>query len=120
MKLSRNMRRRIRSLTRRQLLAYIFLDGVAKLDVEETPVKEMTKKLLGDVIVSWGWEGKAEDFYRHLRDAKALAASNDDLFCEFFRKHTPPMEDMVERQREIQLAFQKQEGTRAKSETGAR
>ncbi|MEW6358144.1 MAG: hypothetical protein AB1696_17560 [Planctomycetota bacterium] len=119
MRLSRNMRRRIRSLTRKQLLAYIFLDGVAKIDVAETPVTDMTKKLLGDVIVSWGYDGKAEQFYRHIREAKALAASDDDLFTGFSRKHTPPREDMVERQREIQLALHRQQEEKAKSDARA-
>lgn len=115
MKLSRNMRRRIRSLTRKQLLAYIFLDGVAKIDVTETPVKEMTKKLLGDIIIAWGYDGKAERFYKQVRDAKALASSDDELFWEFSKKHTPPMEDMVERQRAIQLALSREQDKKTKT-----
>lgn len=119
MKLSRNMRRRIRSLSRKQLLGYVFLDGAAKIDVAETPVKEMTKKLLGDVIISWDYDGEAEDFYRQLRDAKALAMSKDELFWEFYRKHTPPMEDMVERQKGIQLALHEREDESAQPESRA-
>ena len=102
MKLSRNMRRRIRSLTRRQLLAYILLDGAARIEGTEVPVKDMTKTVLGDIIISWGCDDTPDSIYKQVKDAKALADSDDELFLEFYKKHTPPMEDMVERQRAIQ------------------
>lgn len=99
------MRRRIRSLTRRQLLAYIFLDGAARIEGTDTPVREMTKRVLGDAAVSWGYSGKAEQFYKQIKNARVLAKSDDELFHEFLKKHTLPMEDMVEKQRVIQLAL---------------
>ena len=69
------------------------------------PVREMTRNVLGDIVISWGWSEEPESFYRRIKEAKTLATSDDELFGEFVKEHTPPMEDMVERQKAIQRSL---------------
>jgi len=100
------MRKRIRSLTRKQILGYIFLDRFEHIPEQEAQagLRELTRRHLGDIVISWGYVGTPDDFYRKVRQAKAIARSDDPQFLEFLKNNTKPEdEEAAEAEEEAQL-----------------
>jgi len=77
-------------MTRKQLLAYIFLDPTARESTskESGSVAKLSKWELGNMIISWGYVGKPEDFYKRTEDARALARAMPPDFEKFYIENT--------------------------------
>jgi len=90
MRLSRKMRQKIRHMTRKQLLAYIFLDTEARRSVVagEGSVAKFSKWELGNLIISWGYVGTPRDFYKKTEAAKVVARSQSEDFDRFYVENT--------------------------------
>ena len=86
MKMTRNMRKRIRSLTRKQLLAYVFL--TARDLAGEQSLRNLNAFELGNIIISWGYDGDPRDFYGRVKKAKKLAKEDDERFGKFWLDNT--------------------------------
>jgi len=71
------------------MLAYIFLDRFEHIDeISDKPLRDLTKRMLADIVISWGYTGTPEDFYRKIKQAKALARAEDPQFVEFYKVNT--------------------------------
>ena len=93
---------RIRSLTRKQTWAYIFLDRFEHIPDQETQdsLKGLSRRHLCDIIISWGYVGTPDDFYRKVRQAKAVARSDDRQFVDFYHKNTKS-EDEIAKEKQV-------------------
>ena len=86
MKMTRTMRKRIRSLTRKQLLAYIFIS--ANDLASEQSLGKLNSFEIGNVIIGWGYQEDPKEFPECVRRAKELARSDDERFQKFYLDNT--------------------------------
>ncbi|MEW6356801.1 MAG: hypothetical protein AB1696_10765 [Planctomycetota bacterium] len=86
MKMTRTMRKRVRSLTRKQLLAYVFLSAEDLGD--EPSLRKLTSFEIGAIIISWGYPGDPKEFPEYIRKVKDLARSDDERFQKFYLDNT--------------------------------
>ena len=86
MKMTRTMRKRIRSLTRKQLLAYIFLSAVDL--AEEQSLEKLNSFEIGNIVISWGHQADPKEFPEYIRKVKDLSRSEDERFQKFYLDNT--------------------------------
>lgn len=86
MRMTRTMRKRIRSLTRKQLLAYVFLN--AKDLASEQSLGKLNAFEVGNIIIAWGYNGDPKQFPDFVRKVKDLAGSEDERFQKFYLDNT--------------------------------
>jgi len=86
MAMTRTMRKRIRSLTRKQLLAYVFLS--AEDLASEQSLSKMNAFEIGNIIIAWGHQGDPADFPELIRRAKDLSRGDDERFQKFYLDNT--------------------------------
>lgn len=86
MKMTRTMRKRIRSLTRKQLLAYVFLS--AKDLASEQSLSKLSSFEIGNIIITWGHQGDPKEFPEFIRKVKDLARGDDERFQKFYLDNT--------------------------------
>ena len=80
------MRKRIRSLTRKQLLAYVFLS--AKDLASEQSLGKLNAFEIGNIIISWGYQSDPKEFPEFVRKVKELAKGDDERFQKFYLDNT--------------------------------
>ncbi|MFZ5501158.1 MAG: hypothetical protein ACOY58_04515 [Candidatus Micrarchaeota archaeon] len=86
MKMTRTMRKRVRSLTRKQLLAYVFLSAENLGD--EPSLRKLNSFEIGTIIISWGYHGDPKEFPEYIRKVKDLARGDDERFQKFYLDNT--------------------------------
>ena len=86
MRMTRTMRKRVRSLTRKQLLAYVFL--TAKDLASEQSLSKLSAFEIGNIIIAWGYQGDPKEFPEFISKVKDLAGSDDERFQKFYLDNT--------------------------------
>ena len=86
MKMTRTMRKRIRSLTRKQLLAYVFLS--ANDLASEQSLSKLNAFEIGNIIITWGYQEDPKEFPEFVRKIKELSRGDDERFQKFYLDNT--------------------------------
>ncbi|NOZ21244.1 MAG: hypothetical protein GXP25_09150 [Planctomycetes bacterium] len=86
MKMTRTMRKRVRSLTRKQLLAYLFMSAEDLAD--EQSLGKLNSFEMGSIVISWGYHSDPKEFPEYIRKVKDLARSEDERFQKFYLDNT--------------------------------